>query len=445
LAVEGLALASFRPAQHAGQGSAQNHWVLDEAGAFVVAAELGLERAELRWRAQTALAIVSSSKLAHQLAVNEFFTRLAEDANDAGGELQRWWGERRSRDALNAIATPDGYGRLHMPGEPSVEFLLELDRGSEDHARLKEKARRYAKALPRSELRDPLVLLLLPSRERTARAADGVAASAAPICRLHLDGAKPRAGARARARRARARTPPPPPRVRSRLVNPTERGACMQNEHARPSGVPRAQPLAVWRLERTRRTDPLPLELVRAAIAHYTDPGELVLVPKLRGGELLHAAAALGRRALPLTPGAAKAEGVTPLRPQAGAALVLAPLGARPTAHRLEHVTARLLPLLRPGGFLALARGARSDSGALGDVVRACQQVGLQYWQHVVALPPDISADAASGTRAQPSRARQRRNADRLAIRCHHDLLVFRRPADAIEQATTATVAASAA
>jgi Replication-relaxation len=174
-------LASFRPAQHPGQGSAQNHWVLDEAGALVVAAELGRERAELRWRAQAALAIASSSKLAHQLAVNEFFSRLTEEAREAGGALERWWGERRSRDALNGIATPDGYGRLRLPGEPAIELLLELDRGSEDHGRLREKARRYAKALPRSELRDPLVLLLLPSPERTARATETVAASAAPI------------------------------------------------------------------------------------------------------------------------------------------------------------------------------------------------------------------------------------------------------------------------
>src|SRR5205823_9997297 len=100
---------------------------------------------------------------------------------EAGGELARWWGERRSRDLLDGIATPDGYGRLHFPSEPALEFLLELDRGSEDHGRLKEKARRYAKALPRSELRDPLVLLLLPSAERTTRAAESVAASAAPI------------------------------------------------------------------------------------------------------------------------------------------------------------------------------------------------------------------------------------------------------------------------
>jgi Replication-relaxation len=174
-------LASFRPGLHAGKGSAQNHWVLDESGAFVVAAELGLERAELRWRPQAALAIASSSKLAHQLAVNEFFTRLAEEARGAGGALERWWGERRSREELAGIAAPDGYGRLRLPNEDALELLLELDRGSEDHPRLKEKARRYAKALPRSELRDPLVLLLLPSTARTMRAAEAMAASPAPI------------------------------------------------------------------------------------------------------------------------------------------------------------------------------------------------------------------------------------------------------------------------
>ena len=220
----------------------------------------------------------------------------------------------------------------------------------------------------------------------------------------------------------------------------------MQNEHARPTELPRAQPLAVWRLDRTRRADPLPRELVRTAIAHYTDPGELVLVPKLRDGELLQTASALGRRALALTStGAAKTDGVTPLRRHACAALVLAPLGARPTARRLEQVTARLLPLLRPGGFLALAQRAGSDAVGLGDVVRACQQHGFQYWQHVVALPPEITADAAGRTRAQSATARKRPKNHSRAVRCHHDLLVFRLPAEAIGQAATAAVAASAA
>ena len=217
----------------------------------------------------------------------------------------------------------------------------------------------------------------------------------------------------------------------------------MQNEPARPTELPQEQPLAVWRLERTRRTSPVPRELAGAAIAHYSDPGELVLVPKLGGGELLHAAAALGRRALPLAPSAANAENVIPLRRnRGGAALVLAPLGVRPSARRLQRVAAALVPLLKPGGFLALARGTgATDSSGLGEIVRTCQGQGLQYWQHVVALTPEVTSDAP----AQAAGARKRSTDDRRAVRCHHDLLVFRRSADAIEHTTTAADAAPAA
>jgi len=189
-------------------------------------------------------------------------------------------------------------------------------------------------------------------------------------------------------------------------VNPIKKGDQMQKQSARartnasprqprrgidtraqqqrdvPS-VSREQALAVWRLERASRTNPLPCELGRAAILHYTDPGDLVFAPKLRGGELLHIAAALGRRALPLaanTHSGVAATSVVPLRASADAALVLAPLGARTGERRLQQVAARLLPLLRPGGFLALARGTRAtDDGSLGDVVRACHERGLEY------------------------------------------------------------------
>ena len=173
-------LCSFRPPRQPGEGSAQHHWVLDENGALLVAAELGLERAELRWQRRTTLAIAGSSKLNHQLAVNEFFTRLAEEARSARGALERWWGERRARAALTNLIAPDGYAQLKLPGEPPLELLLELDRGTEDHQRLREKARRYAKALPRSDL-DAFVLLLVPSAARAEHAAAELAASAAPI------------------------------------------------------------------------------------------------------------------------------------------------------------------------------------------------------------------------------------------------------------------------
>jgi len=172
-------LTSFRPQRQPGQGSHPNHWVLDEAGALVVAAELGLERSELRWQAATALAIAASSKLAHQLAVNEFCSRLAADANAAGGKLERWWGERRAAQLLDRIVTPDAYLQLRHAGGAELELLLELDRGTEDHQRLREKARRYAKALRRTDL--PLqVLLLVPSLARAERANDALVASSAP-------------------------------------------------------------------------------------------------------------------------------------------------------------------------------------------------------------------------------------------------------------------------
>jgi hypothetical protein len=210
--------------------------------------------------------------------------------------------------------------------------------------------------------------------------------------------------------------------------------------------MPREQALAVWRLERASRTNALPCELARAAILHYTDPGDLVLAPKLRGGALLQTAAALGRRALPLAPtaaGAGEADGVTPLRAGAGAALVLAPIGARASDGQLARVAARLLPRLAPGGFLALARGTRDTrSDGLGAVVSACQENGLHYWQHVIALTPglmDGDESAARSNAARMSTARARR-----AVRRHHDLLVFRRSAHAEQGAVCAIEAVAA-
>ena len=105
-------LDRFRPPRQPGEGSAPYHWLLDEAGAHIAAEALGVERSELRWRHQAAIAIAASAKLAHQLEVNEFFTRLADEARAAGGRLAEWWGERRCLAALDGQAAPDGYGKL---------------------------------------------------------------------------------------------------------------------------------------------------------------------------------------------------------------------------------------------------------------------------------------------------------------------------------------------
>jgi hypothetical protein len=171
-------LDRFRPTRQPGEGSAPYHWILDEAGAHVVAACLDLDRGELSWRRQRAVAISRSRTLTHQLEVNEFFTRLTEEARDAAGRLE-WWGERRCLAALDGQAAPDGYGSLLLPGQRPVSFLLELDRSTEDRERLRQKARRYAKALPRSEFADdePLLLVAVPTQARRDGAAAALAGS----------------------------------------------------------------------------------------------------------------------------------------------------------------------------------------------------------------------------------------------------------------------------
>jgi hypothetical protein len=258
-------------------------------------------------------------------------------------------------------------------------------------------------------------------------------------------------------------------------MSAAENGACMQNATARAratdagrqlqlvhaaSAEARLQPdarpmeagpaLAVWRLQRLNRTTPLPRELARRAISHYTDPGDLVLAPPRGAGAILEQAARLGRRALPLEPSASGAgtgsragagvpETVVPLRPGEGAALVLAQIRARAGERLLSRLAATLLPLLRPGGFLALALGPGANrSDVLGAIVRACQESGLQYWQHVVALTP--LADSSEGARSQTARVSAGQPSSGRAARCHHDVLVFRRPAhaDAVPAAAAA-------
>jgi len=170
-------LDRFRPPKQHGQGSAPYHWVLDEGGAHIAAQALGLERSELHWRHQAAIGLATSAKLTHQLQVNELATRLAEELAEAGGRLGTWWGERRCQAALEGLVAPDGYLQLRLPGQQPVSLLLELDRATEDYERLRQKARRYLKALPRSPLADeePLLVVTAPTQTR----ADGIASALA--------------------------------------------------------------------------------------------------------------------------------------------------------------------------------------------------------------------------------------------------------------------------
>ena len=174
--------ASGHPGER-GQGSAPFHWLLDEAGAHVVAEALGLERSELRWRHQAAIAIASSSKLAHQLEVNEFFTRLAEEAARPAAGSPPGGASGAASPPSAARQPPTATAASSCPASGRLSFLLELDRGTEDQpSGCAQKARRYARALPRSQLAPeaPLILLAVPTPARRDNLAQARSPPAAP-------------------------------------------------------------------------------------------------------------------------------------------------------------------------------------------------------------------------------------------------------------------------
>jgi hypothetical protein len=162
-----------------GEGTAPYHWILDEAGALIVADLLGRDRAELGWRHSVAASIATSQNLAHHIEVNEFFTRLAIEANEAGGALSEWYGERTCHHAFSGKVVPDGWGVVTLPGRGPLHLLVELDRGTEASSRLRKKTEDYEESLPYSSRRPRhraregaarRLLAVLGARDRAGRA-----------------------------------------------------------------------------------------------------------------------------------------------------------------------------------------------------------------------------------------------------------------------------------
>lgn len=89
--------------------------------------------------------------------------------------------------------------------------------------------------------------------------------------------------------------------------------------------------------------------------------------------------------------------------------------------------------MLAPGGFLVLVTKNLRAQGTLrnlaGDTIALCQHVGLDYWQHVIAL---LAGIRDGELRARPSfwQLLHARNAlaagERTQLVCHEDVLVFR-------------------
>jgi hypothetical protein len=176
-------LERFRPGPRAGEGSNPYHWILDEAGALLVADWKGIDRSELRYTRDDGLRIAGSRNLTHHVEANEFFTRLALDANEAHGELAEWYGVRTLAHMFSGAIVPDGYGVLTLPDSAPLHVLLELDRSTEPAQVLRDKAKRYAEILPHSSLREhrPFVILAAPTARRARSVSAAVSNTLAPL------------------------------------------------------------------------------------------------------------------------------------------------------------------------------------------------------------------------------------------------------------------------
>ena len=168
------AVDRFRPLAPA--GSSPLHFILDEAGAMLLAAEDGITPAGLGYRRDRSMAIALSPRLAHDTGANGIFTSLAAVARPSSGRqaLECWWGERRCAATWGGHARPDGYGRWteQLPGPAAtVDFFLEYDTGTEPLSRVVAKLAGYAALAARTGITTPVLFhLRSPSREAALHA-----------------------------------------------------------------------------------------------------------------------------------------------------------------------------------------------------------------------------------------------------------------------------------
>ncbi|MEU6573580.1 DNA methyltransferase [Streptomyces sp. NPDC046805] len=230
----------------------------------------------------------------------------------------------------------------------------------------------------------------------------------------------------------------------------------------------------------------IPPAVAAHAIATYTRPGDTVLDPDCGAGIVLTEALRAGRHAIGLTgqrrwwpiaranvtaakyDGAA-ADGMVLEHPPATAAARLAGLAGhialiltalRPTAFahqprrpgdgeaapddpaaRLRQTLSECRPLLRPGGHVIVTIRPRRHRGYLldltGPVSEAGEAAGLIPTDRCVALLAELRGDRlithTSPTQRRSAGRRQRATGHPATLVVHHDVAVFRAPAEAAQ------------
>ncbi|MFF4349983.1 replication-relaxation family protein [Streptomyces sp. NPDC001530] len=165
-------------------GTAPMHYVLDAAGAALLAREDGLDLRDLDYRHDRAIGIAYSLHLAHTVGTNGFFSALVARCRRPGasGRLVVWWSEARCAKHFGDIVRPDAYGLWHENGSAptALEWFLEFDFGTERPDRLGRKLAAYAKLATTTGITTP-VLVWVPTARREARVRRALATALADL------------------------------------------------------------------------------------------------------------------------------------------------------------------------------------------------------------------------------------------------------------------------
>jgi Replication-relaxation len=134
----------FRPYLGLGRGSAAYHWILDDAGAAILAAAHGITVRELGHHRGAGVAIAHSQRLDHTVGTNTVLTALATTPTVGGSGVVVWWGERRCAAAWGDLVRPDAAAVWRTPTGARLAFAVEYDTGTEPLTRVAGKLADYA-------------------------------------------------------------------------------------------------------------------------------------------------------------------------------------------------------------------------------------------------------------------------------------------------------------
>lgn len=160
-------LDRFQP--YIGRGRAPMFYVLDTAGAHLLAHEDGIDPRELKFRPERSIGIAYSLRLAHLHGLNSLFTGLIADAlTHPDRAVTAWWSEARCARHFGDLVRPDGYGRWRET-DRDIEWFIEWDTGSYPLSRLASKLPGYFELATTTRIVTPL-LAVFANAQREAHA-----------------------------------------------------------------------------------------------------------------------------------------------------------------------------------------------------------------------------------------------------------------------------------